>query len=328
MVLAPIGSPRFPLAQDPSVEKKRVEAIKLRLVACELPPPPFLPKFSLPRQNLVDLASGLGTTERAVLGCMLGATVLVAPSTAHGASVTTLALTKAVGVGQHPTKADIEKVQTALKARGFDIEPDGKWGKASERALRVYEAMLTGRDSVAGTTGVVTPGGLLDVSLGSGVGPRWVQMPSSGVGFIRMDHDGFSYGSSMAADTLARAGHRYAAANPGGTVIAINDVSTKSGGNNKDHETHEAGLDIDVLLPTTAGGHSTRVGRADYDRETTYKMIIAFAQDSRVERVLFSDPVLLQRIADSDFPWKAKVQDGGPVHRNHFHVDVKGYAAP
>jgi hypothetical protein len=45
--------------------------------------------------------------------------------------------------------------------------------------------------------------------------------------------------------------------------------------------------------------------------------------DPQVERILFTDSVLLKRIADSNFAWKGKVQDGGAEHRNHFHVDVK-----
>lgn len=324
----------------------------------------------LPRMHLASSSSTMGTAERAVLGAVLGATTLTsgmamaAPTTisytidtgeaaatthtflfdadAHGdysstllaantGAVLGLGLSKAIGPGKPNKPADVTALQTRLAERGFEVDVDGKYGGQTDRAIRVFEAMITGAESVANTSGTVTPGGPIDRALASPSGPRWVQMPAGGPGFIRVDTDHFSYGSSVAADTIRAAGQRYAtdylAAHPSKSLIGVNDVSRRHGGNNEDHESHEAGLDIDVALPTTSGGHSTRVGASDYDRETTYAMIAAFAQDPRVERILFTDRVLLRRIADSDVPWKHKVQDGGAGHRNHLHIDIRP-AAP
>ena len=49
----------------------------------------------------------------------------------------------------------------------------------------------------------------------------------------------------------------------------------------------------------------------------------AIAANPRVERVLFSDPVLLARAKSEAQPWAFKVFDGGDVHKNHFHADIK-----
>lgn len=243
-----------------------------------------------------------------------------------------LGLSSPVGPGKANKPADVMLVQQRLAARGYPIDADGAYGGKTDRAIRVYEAMITGQPEISHTSGIVTPGGRLDRALASPHGPRWVEMPAGGPGFMRIDHDGFSHGSSRAADTITAAGSyyqdNYLASHPGKSLIAINDVSRKLGGPHADHETHEAGLDIDVSLPTLTGGHTTQVGWASYDREATYAMIRAFAQDPRVERILFTDAVLLARIAESNEPWKDKVMDGGPVHRNHFHVDVAPWTPP
>ncbi len=259
-------------------------------------------------------------------------TPLVVADAAPAALALGLGLSSAVGPGKSNKPADVMKVQERLAARGYPIDADGAYGSKTDRAIRVYEAMITGQSEISNTTGIITPGGRVDRALASPHGPRWVEMPAGGAGFMRIDHDGFSHGSSLAADTIVAAGAKYEeayrGARPGKSLIAINDVSRKLGGPNADHETHEAGLDIDVSLPTVSGGHSTRVGWSSYDREATYAMIRAFAEDPRVERILFTDAVLLARIAESDVPWKDKVMDGGPVHRNHFHVDIAPWSPP
>jgi murein endopeptidase len=162
--------------------------------------------------------------------------------------------------------------------------------------------------------------------------PRWVELPKSGVGFVSGDEDGYGWGSSVLASVIIDAGQRYhdqyLAANPGKSPLSLNDASTKRGGPAHDHETHQAGLDLDLRLPRRDGTQGTRVGRADYDREATYRMIAAFAADPRVERVLITDSVLLQQIAADNPPWKAKVQDGGPKHKNHVHVDIAPWQPP
>jgi len=290
----------------------------------------------LPRAHTFGTTSTWDIGGRAAFAVVMGASTLasgaaMAADTLHTTSTESIAhdalfslnLTKKVGVGQPNVKADVTKIQEGLKSRGFDVDVDGKWGKGTERALRVFEAMVTGKDSVANTTGTVTKGGLLDRRLASSTGPRWVTMPASGTGFTNIDKDGFSHGSSVAVDTLKRAGERYELVRGNLPLIGLNDTSTLAGGHNSDHATHQAGLDMDFSLPTTDGQHGASVGQASYDREATYAMIKAFAVDPQVERILFTDAVLLKRIGDSNFAWKGKFQDGGAKHKNHFHVDVK-----
>lgn len=301
----------------------------------------------LPRAYVTSTTSTWLTGERAAFAVVMGASTLVsgvamaAPQDTSGTeaiardvlfNAPTLGLTKNVGVGQTNNAADVTALQTALKSKGFDVGVDGKWGKGTEKALRVYEAMLTGEETVANTSGKVIPGRQIDRTLASADGPRWTRMPDSGNGFVNLDTDGYSYGSSLSVDTLSRSADRYMtnyrASHPGASIIGLNDVSTKAGGHNSDHASHQAGLDIDIKLPTTGGSHGTVVGQASYDREATYAMIKAFAVDPQVERILITDPVLLNRISGSDFAWKGKVKDGGAQHRNHMHVDVGPFKAP
>lgn len=241
-----------------------------------------------------------------------------------------LGLTRAVGPDRPNRAADVTKVQTRLAELGYPVDIDGAYGSGTNRAIRVFEAMISGSEELSGTSGVITPGGPLDRALSSPTAPRWVEMPISGPGFRRIDVDGFSHGSSLTVDTIRTVGARYneawLATHPGDAPIGINDVSTRLGGPNADHESHESGLDIDVSLPTTSGDHGTTVGSGDYDREAAYAMLKAFAQDPKVERILFSDRVLLARIEKLDVSWKHKIQYGGALHRNHIHVDVKPWS--
>lgn len=255
-----------------------------------------------------------------------------AATTPSAASETPLTLGAAVGAGRANQTADVLRVQERLAELGFDVKVDGDYGSNTLRGIRLYEAIVTGREHVSDTTGFITPGGLLHRALASPDSVRWQRLPASGTGFVNTDTDGFSWATDRLVQVVISAGERYQQshrdAHPGAARIGLNDASRRAGGNNADHETHETGLDLDVRLPRTDGTHGTIAGAANYDREATYRMIAAFASDPRVERILFSDNVLLQRIANSNASWKHKVAHGGAVHRDHIHVDVSPPPAP
>lgn len=241
-------------------------------------------------------------------------------------AVALLPLSGSVGVGATNAKADLTKVQTRLAELGFDVQPDGKMGKGTERALRIFEAMISGAEELSQTSGRLTPNGPVHIALSSPQAPRWMKLPDSGIGFTRGDYDGFDHGSSTLVEVLVAAGQRYStnylASHPGRPPITWNDASRKAGGPTSDHETHQAGLDLDVRLPRLDGGTGSRVGWATYDRDTTRAIVAAFAEDPQVERVLITDRVLLKQIGESDVKWKGKVMDGGALHRSHIHIDV------
>lgn len=236
-------------------------------------------------------------------------------------------LASAVGPGAPNRADDVRRVQERLREIGFDVGADGQWGKNTERALQVYRSMLTGTDDSTEEPGRIEPGDLLHIAFAQQDPPKWVEMPRQGEGFVNEDTDHFGFGSAESRSALqafsATYAREYLAAHPGAAKISLNDVSQRSGGKNRDHESHQNGLDLDMRLPRTDGTSGSDVRHSNYDREAAYAMLSAIASNPRVERVLFSDTVLLARAKERNEPWAYKVFDGGPVHRNHLHADIK-----
>jgi peptidoglycan hydrolase-like protein with peptidoglycan-binding domain len=247
--------------------------------------------------------------------------------TLDGGTVRRFPLGAGVGPGQPNRSDDVRLVQTRLKELGFDVGVDGQWGKNTERALQVFRAMLTGDEEVAEEPGRIAPHDLLHHALTMEHPPKWVEMPRQGVGFVNADYDHFGFGSEESKLLLEEAGaafqQDYLATHPGASPLTLNDVSKKEGGKTRDHETHQTGLDLDFRLPRKDGSSGSDVRRSDYDREATWAMLKALASNPRVERVLFTDATLLERAKTNNEPWAYKLFDGGPVHKNHIHVDVK-----
>jgi peptidoglycan hydrolase-like protein with peptidoglycan-binding domain len=238
-----------------------------------------------------------------------------------------LPLTGSVGAGATNRSADVKLIQQRLKDVGFDLGVDGQFGGKTKHALETYRAMLTGTEVTKEEPGLVEPGDLVDFALSREAPPRWEKMPRSGTGFVNEDLDHFGFGSGEAKATIEEVGAAYArdylATKPQAALISLNDVSQRDGGHNRDHQSHQNGLDLDLRLPRTDGTSGSDVRWANYDREAAWAMLTAIASNPRVERVLFSDADLLARARSTNQPWASKVFDGGPVHRNHFHVDVK-----
>ena len=238
-----------------------------------------------------------------------------------------LPLAAAVGPGAPNRRDDVRAVQARLREAGFELGVDGQFGPGTERALRTYRAMLTGTDLNDEVPGVIAPNDVVDHALCSAAPPRWERMPRSGPGFVNEDFDGFGYGSAETKTAIEEIGAAYArdylAGRPGAAKVSVNDVSERRGGHNRDHETHQNGLDLDLRLPRTDGASGSDVRWANYDREAAWAMLAAIASNPRVERVLFSDATLLARAKSTNQDWAYKLFDGGAVHRNHIHVDVK-----
>lgn len=235
-------------------------------------------------------------------------------------------LTASVGAGATNRKEDVRLVQQRLKDAGFELSVDGQFGRGTEHAIKTYRAMLTGTEVTQEEPGRIELGDLLDQALSSSAPPRWEKMPRSGPGFVNEDFDGFGYGSAEAKAAIEEIGAAYEsgwkASNPSAALISLNDASERHGGHNRDHQSHQNGLDLDLRLPRTDGASGSDVRWANYDRETAWAMLGAIAGNPRVERVLFTDPVLLERARATNQPWAYKVFDGGAVHRNHFHLDI------
>lgn len=282
----------------------------------------------------VDSFETAGTPQSVVLRQPTGATTQAGQAvrlldlmfTGHQEPGGHLTLQRPVGPRQPNQREDVLAVQTRLQELGFQIEVDGSFGNQTKQALQVYEAMLRGTDRVSQMPGNIRPNTDLFRVMSSEDAPRWTRMPASGPGLVNHDTDGYSYGSERLAEVLRDAGQSYhndyITTRPNASLMSLNDASVRNGGDNHDHSTHENGLDMDIRLPTTLGEAGTRVGASNYDREATYAMVKALASDPRVERILLSDATLRRMARDNREPWADKVQDGGPVHRDHLHVDV------
>lgn len=238
-----------------------------------------------------------------------------------------LPLSAAVGRGAPNRSDDVRLVQSRLKDVGFEVGVDGQFGPRTEQALKTYRAMLTGADETNEVSGRVDPDDLLHHALASSEPPRWERMPKSGPGFVNEDTDGFGFGAAETRAAIEEIGaayeREYLASHPDAARLSVNDVSERHGGDTRDHQTHENGLDVDLRLPRSDGGSGSDVRWANYDREATWAMLQAIASNPRVERVLFSDATLLARATDTKQPWAHKLFDGGPVHRNHLHLDIR-----
>ncbi|TNE50814.1 MAG: hypothetical protein EP343_06575 [Deltaproteobacteria bacterium] len=235
-------------------------------------------------------------------------------------------INRPVGPGQANRSSDVRAVQSRLRELGFDIGVDGDWGNQTKNALEVYEAMLRGRSDSSDMRGVLRPGSDLHRVMASPDAPKWSRMPNRGPGFVNGDRDGYSYGSEKLAAVVQEAGQsyhdNYLRTHPGASVMDLNDASVRNGGDNRDHSTHESGLDLDIRLPRTDGGSGTQVGYRNYDRDAAYAMVEALASNPEVERVLLTDSTLRRMARNNNEPWAGKVQDGGRTHRDHIHVDI------
>jgi peptidoglycan hydrolase-like protein with peptidoglycan-binding domain len=234
-------------------------------------------------------------------------------------------LTAGVGRGQSNRHADVKAVQQRLKDLGFSLSVDGIFGNQTRGLLKVYESMVRGTQDADAMSGSIRPGSTLYKVLASPDAPKWVPIPRSGTGFQNDDVDGFGYGAEQLVEVLTRVGTQYQeefrTRQPTASLIHLNDVSQRNGGDNRDHATHESGLDLDIRLPLTNGAAGGTIFGNNYDRDAAFAMIKAFASDPNVERVIQSDPKIVEMATGTT--WAHKLRHGGRSHQNHIHIDVK-----
>jgi peptidoglycan hydrolase-like protein with peptidoglycan-binding domain len=223
--------------------------------------------------------------------------------------------------------SDVKAVQERLATLGFyGGRINGRWDGALDKALRVFDAAAKGETSIAHggreyrDAATLSPGEETERWLRAQNAPRWSRIGAGGTGWTNADRDGYSYSTSWLQETISRAGarfDRYIATHPGTPLMHTNDASTRTGGDNRDHDTHESGLSLDVSL----GAGQLTFRHRDYDREATWAQVRAFLDDPSVTRVLFNDPELIRR-ADAIPAYAGRLQtaDG---HDHHLHVDIR-----
>ena len=281
----------------------------------------------------IDLVKNWFEPEKAPDACL---EKVLQPGSAIQKNQTThfpLPLSAGVGTGQANNSDDVLAIQQRLRGLGVShVAADGHFGPQTAAAIRLYRTMVVGHETTSKASSAIKPGDRLHQLIQTSAAPRWMRMPASGLGFVNGDRDQHDYGSSTLYKAIINAGRNYhdnyMAETPNAAPITTNDVSKPHGGDTPDHYSHEGGLDLDLRLPKTNGAVGTRVGWADYDRNAAWAMIVAFAIDPQVERIITADRAILQAVKNGDFEWGHKVVDGGRQHRNHIHVDIKPVGLP
>lgn len=242
-------------------------------------------------------------------------------------------ITASVGPGGRNDPVDVRAVQRKLGALGYYAgTADGLCGPKLQAAIRLFDAVvravpeLERGSAELASARRLDPGELAEQWLRAPNAPAWTRMPRSGTGFSNIDIERHDYGTSWLADTIRDAGARYETsyrATARAPLMLTNDASLRAGGDTRDHETHETGLDLDVRPARRSGNGPLNYRQPAYDREATWAQIKAFLDSPNVEQVIYNDPEILAR-AEADARYRGRIAtDAAGVHDNHFHVDLR-----
>ena len=228
-------------------------------------------------------------------------------------------ITLSGSVGRHGLNdpRDVEMVTARLGELGFGMD-----SRPLVHSIRLFQAAKAGAQTLGGTDGRVDPGGDTLAWMNAANAPRWVHMPagSDAEGFRSKErtqtNDNHGWGTSWLADSLRRAAahyrDNYRSANPGAALIWSNDASPRAGGNSPDHGGHEAGMQLDLVLPPGNDGRGMVVSDPAYDRNATRAMLTAFWETADIAAIYLNDSVLI----------KAGLCKRSPGHHNHIHVAI------
>lgn len=228
-----------------------------------------------------------------------------------------------VGRGGSNDSQDVVAVKTRFVELGFEFFPmNDRVDSGLMMAIRLFQSILTGRNTVGGVDGRIDPDGNTIRFMRASNAPHWRTMPIKGPGFMNHEaaqtNDHHDFGTNWLADTIVGAGATYQndfrQANPNSALFAINDVSLPMGGDTPQHAGHETGLACDIRLPRKDGksGGITFKSKT-YDRIAARAQILALRTQPLFSRAFFNDPVLIGE------GLCAKATG----HHNHIHFEVK-----
>ena len=229
------------------------------------------------------------------------------PNPSAGGQAVNIDLTGSVGAGGTNKPGEVKAVKNRLVDLGFNwVGRNSTVDSQTIRTIKLFQSIINGRTIVAGD-------GRIDVNqkthefLQAANAPRWQEMPlgSSAEGFINYDHrvqgDNHDFGSNWMIETIQEAGKLYKTnyhnANPGAALIATNNLSVPRGGDSPFHNTHEAGISCDIVLPRkdgTPGG--IKYQQSDvYDQDAMEAMLRAIRGQNKyqIKQIFFNDPTLI-----------------------------------
>ncbi|MEM9805634.1 MAG: hypothetical protein AAF959_10170 [Cyanobacteria bacterium P01_D01_bin.56] len=234
-----------------------------------------------------------------------------------------LNLSSSVGSGGANRPSDVQQVRERLIALGYQFAGDS-YAKLVN-AIRLFQAIISGRTTVRGMDGRVDVNGRTQRFLEAANAPQWMMMPARGKGFYNFEvieqiNDDHDYGIDWMSNVIRAAGIHYDLAyrknNPKIAPIAINDVSLPEGGDTMDHGGHETGNAGDISLPHLGGdfGGIQWSSTGIYDRAATKAILQALRAQPWVNKakLYFNDPVLVGQGLCISFRG----------HDNHIHFEV------
>ena len=190
-----------------------------------------------------------------------------------------IAIGGSVGRGGRNVPEDVLAVKRRFVELGFEFFPiNGQVDSGLMTAIRLFQSILAGRNTVLGIDGRIDANGATIRFLGAANAPHWRTMPLDGPGFVNFEaqqlNDHHDFGTSWLADTIIGAAEKYQnefrRTKPGSAPMAINDVSLPKGGDTPQHAGHETGLACDIRLPRKdgqTGGIENPNTNSAYDRE-------------------------------------------------------------
>lgn len=237
-------------------------------------------------------------------------------------------LTGSVGAGGVNSPANVLVIKNRLADLGFQVSRDSVVNSATIKAIKLFQAIINGKDTLdvdGNVDGRVDVNGKTHRALEKSATPRWQEMPAGSIqeGFLNHDDlqsDNSDFGTNWMAEAIQAASLIYQAkhltTNPNAALIAINDVSLKSGGKHPNHATHQVGMCCDIRLPRKDGtsGQITYKDSGKYDQPAMRSMLEAFYQQSthKIRRILFNDMTLIT----------AGLCKAALGHDNHAHIDI------
>jgi hypothetical protein len=220
---------------------------------------------------------------------------------------------------------DVITVKSRLNQLGFNGF-DRKTSIVDEKlikAIKLFQSIIQSSTSLVGD-GKIDPNGPTIRWLNAENAPQWGTLTKQGTGFISIEAletwDNHDYGCSWLDDAIVAIAktyeERYRCGRENVSLILVNDVSLRHGGDTPDHAGHETGNAVDLRLPAKGGDLKTIVGSWQdhrYDQKAAIAMLKYINEHPLFKKAFFNDPLAIAQGLCS--------RAGG--HDNHIHFEIK-----
>lgn len=225
--------------------------------------------------------------------------------------------------GQNKTK-DVILVRHRLRQLGYSLGlSESTVDYHLIQAIKLFQSIIQGSTRLSGD-GRIDVDGFTHRWINRPNAPRWVRMTEKSPGLINVEAletwDQHDYGTDWLDQALieisANYEKKYRQGRNNVSLIQVNDVSLKHGGDTPDHLGHETGMCADLRLPSSSGGPTTIVQSwrsSDYHRTAALEQVKAIKSHPLTKAVYFNDPEAI----------RLGLCNPRRGHDNHIHVEIK-----